>query len=853
MRIRRRFMIILTVMIALSAFPAAAQDGGGRRRIAPYTLGQVQTAGSLAPYSAAPDFSNVILGDALSADEKAYLAKNLFVVSPTNEKLFYTVYEKARYARQPLLITVDSMLHSFHLSFKYLLRASERIFIPKLTTMNAALLAKADSYYQALKGTAWEAAATQAVGYFGLATKFTFPDVALPSYVKDAVEADYAAALAAAGIAPSAIFPDMAFGEDWSQYKPRGHYADDPNLSNYFRAVMWYGRLTLRVKDARETQTALLVTLAFRDADIRPIWNAIYDLTTFFVGDSDSPTPDQYLALAEQVYGVGFDLNTLTAQGIDPFVAAAQSLPSPKILNVVIDFRDDERTETLGLRFMGQRFVWDAYAFRQLIFRNVGTVEDGRRLPKALDVFAVLGSERALAILDGEGDRKYKNFDAQMTKLRTEIGGVDDDEWTATLYNTWLYTLDTFNDGIAAGYPSFMLTPAYTDRLLNAGLGSFAELKHNTVLYAAQAYAEMGGGGGIEKAPPPDPILPPNYVEPLPLFWARLAALAEMTQAGMERLGMFEALDEALSDPGRPARLLTDIATKARQMQGYAERELRGELLTDAEQDELRFYGGWLESIYNNTRDDNQGNGAYYAEEEPRSAVITDIATDPRDGVVLQIGTGNIFSMNAVVPIGDQLWAAKGAVYSFYEFTHPIGDRLTDRQWWTMLDEGNVPALPTWTASFISSKPITADAEWAVKMFHENTLISALWWNPVEKYTALPNDPYVEKGVRDYLLKELAPLAEANQYEGRTLISISFRDVDLVNETTMIVTTRETWFGELYAASEKGMDFDGTKIAERGAYTVDMTYTIDYSPQYAYWVVTNVVQNTTPPAWVNVP
>src|SRR5205823_13180723 len=107
----------------------------------------------------------------------------------------------------------------------------------------------------------------------------------------------------------------------------------------------------------------------------------------------------------------------------------------------------------------------------------------------------------------------FDNYNPQMTKLRDEVGSLAEADWSDTLYGTWLYTLQSLAQPMPQGYPTFMTNEAYSDRLLYGALGSFAELKHDTILYAEQSYAEMGGGGG--KSPPPEPVLPPVYVEPI--------------------------------------------------------------------------------------------------------------------------------------------------------------------------------------------------------------------------------------------------------------------------------------------------------------------------------------------------
>jgi hypothetical protein len=237
-------------------------------------------------------------------------------------------------------------------------------------------------------------------------------------------------------------------------------------------------------------------------------WADLYSPTVFFVGRSDDLTASQYFPVIDAVYGAEPALETIADDSkLDTFIEAANQLPPPRILGMVISDQDDEEAETKGLRFMGQRFVPDAYIFRQLIYRNVGpneTTGDPRRgLPKGLDLMAAMGSERAYAILEEEGDTGHANYPEQFQKVKKWLDGLSVDEWTETLYNSWIYTFFPLLEVPSEGYPAFMRSDAWLDKQLNTTLGSWAELKHDTILYAKQVYAEMGGG-----PPPPEPVLP---------------------------------------------------------------------------------------------------------------------------------------------------------------------------------------------------------------------------------------------------------------------------------------------------------------------------------------------------------
>jgi len=70
-----------------------------------------------------------------------------------------------------------------------------------------------------------------------------------------------------------------------------------------------------------------------------------------------------------------------------------------------------------------------------------------------------------------------------------------------------------------------MQNQAWARKDLNTLLGSWTELKHDTILYAKQVYAEMGGGmEGVDDR---------GYVEPNPYLYARLAALVNLTREGL--------------------------------------------------------------------------------------------------------------------------------------------------------------------------------------------------------------------------------------------------------------------------------------------------------------------------------
>ncbi len=194
-----------------------------------------------------------------SLEQSALLEQNGFVVTPAEWLEFYQVYDNARYYEIPVFVTTDSVLHVYHLIFDKMLRDLERdYFEPDIRALTAACLAEARSIYTQQQGTALEDVARSVVAYFAVADALINPDAVTPPEVADLVDAEVALIQTAGGFSPSPIFsrncPDTCdpcdtdpplecvdqacLCEDYSQYKPRGHYTRSEQLERYFRTMM---------------------------------------------------------------------------------------------------------------------------------------------------------------------------------------------------------------------------------------------------------------------------------------------------------------------------------------------------------------------------------------------------------------------------------------------------------------------------------------------------------------------------------------------------------------------------------------------------------------------------------------
>lgn len=650
-------------------------------------------------YKVKSDLSNLYNWEQFFYDQDSEILKklkeNLFCVEKGFEKEFYETYESNRYSLAPSFVTVDSMMHTYHLYFSYLMKKTERESLAEaLLSVSEQMLEKSVEQYEQLRGSEWEEAAFRNVVFFSVGAVLQNKDAEIPADVAEAVAREKSLIEDASGIDTCSLTNTMI---DYSQFKPRGYYEGEKKLEKYFRAMMWYGQIGFLQSEEDLDRSALLMTMAMEEGVLAE-WERIYTVTSFFAGASDDLTYYEYLPAIEAAYGKEPELGVLVgnSEGWETFRSVTAQMKTPAINSIptVDDENPDTKSteENKGFRFMGQRFTIDAAIFQKLIYENVQEDSEGnkRMLPDTLDVAAALGSDTAYSILEKQGDTDYAGYKENMEVLRTGIKNAPETLWSASLYSNWLYTLKPLLEEKGDGYPDFMQSEEWAKKNLESFAGSYAELKHDTVLYAKQVMAEMGGGD----LPQWDDR---GYVEPEVQVWSRFTRLAARTRDGLKSFGLLSSEDE---------ENLNRLEQMASQFLTMSEKELKNQLLSDEEYELIRNYGGnlehfWLEAFKDEGENINSGDFP--------AAIVTDIATDP-NGACLEVGTGNPSRIYVIVPIDGELHICVGAVYSFYQFEQPISERLTDSEWRQMMgisamDNGtynydSAIEQPKWTNSY---------------------------------------------------------------------------------------------------------------------------------------------------------
>jgi hypothetical protein len=665
---------------------------------------------------------------ALSRPVQELLEQYGFAVRPGDEKEIYDVYISAKKRNQNVFVTADVVLHTCHIFFDYLLRILEieKLFdrVEQLTDLMIDL-SKAQ-YKEAEDGTVKESARLN-VGFFSVAKKILIPEYRVGHGLEELVEKEISSMEAHKGLGfrellsyiehPNSVDTPYAY-EDFSQYVPRGHYTRNEKFQKYFKVMMWYGRIDFRLRPGKDKESelygkkmtlqALLMTDALmRDPEAYRLWRMVYEPTVYFVGKTDDLCVDDYIKLIHDVFSENGSVDRYWEDDkLSVFIDKALKLRPPKILSGAAFTEDGEFfVTTKGFRFMGQRFIPDSYMFQELVYGKKGkevilkytgkgkpfTMEvipgagPARAFPRGLDVMAVLGSRRALEILESEGDTEYTEYYTQLNKLKQEFSSITPEEWRQNLYWRWLHCLLPLLEEVKhKNIPRSMKSEAWMDKELQTTLGSWTELRHDTILYAKQSYTMLTA------AMPPPPEVTYGYVEPYPEVYRRIQEMMEDLRKNLEELDIaIQGIPEKIQRFEEILGQLTVMSNK--ELQGMELGEEEYELISNIgkELSSLKSFSPQImEKITSGT--------------DERMDVIADVHTDLSTKQVLEEGVGSPFDIYIIIEDSKGYRLCRGAVFSYYEFKHPLDDRLTDEKWQGMGKEDTRPNQPPWTKSFIA-------------------------------------------------------------------------------------------------------------------------------------------------------
>ncbi len=452
---------------------------------------------------------------------------------------------------------------------------------------------------------------------------------------------------------------------DFSQFRPRGHYTKNPTLKNYFRAMMWLGRVDcgwnvlpthgtpgVKADSDRELRNAVLFCELLRDTNGLKALKSLDDIIGFMVGRSDNLTVftllDVMKAADAPTLAAALDAKKLekVKDELKSGKHAAQMIRSQLVLSNPGDTY--KVPPPAVFQVFGQRFIIDSFVMSQVVFDSIifKNQKQRRMMPAGLDVMAALGNDEALQLLEPELTKW--NYSANLLASREFVNLHPPVYWKSNLYVLWLDCLRELQKDMSAEkrFPQAMKSKAWQMKQLNTQLGSWAELRHDTILYAKQSYTAR-----------PKCEYPAGYVEPYPAFYAKVKFFAD--EAGK----LFAAAEFPSSDANeadqfkeqqkRYVGFFKQMSGTVGQLETLAKKELAGDAFTD---DEKKFikktvdargggsgpprYDGWYPNLF------------YYRSACSEWApVVADVHTDPDSQSCLEVAVGD--AMFGVIAIDN--------------------------------------------------------------------------------------------------------------------------------------------------------------------------------------------------------
>ncbi|MGH9885503.1 MAG: DUF3160 domain-containing protein, partial [bacterium] len=488
------------------------------------------------------------------------------------------------------------------------------------------------------------------------------------------------------------------FGEDrrfdFSMLKPRGHYVE-AGLESYFRAMSWLGRVDLRIAvqprprkpwavNRRALDDALLLESLFT-ARARAAWDAMDQAFTALVGPRDS------MSLPELAAVRGALPTDLVRASDSDLVAVLRGPASERIHTQWVD----SESRLLSFVLLGQRYALDSHVLSRVLY---GELADGdgastqRMMPMPADVgYAVFGNRAARQLLVPEVAVWGAPYAIALEAAHREASTASELD-TGSLYHRWLGALRALSPDRErdAGLPTPFGSDAWARRMLNTQLASWAELRHDNLLYAK----------------PTDTIMatceyPDGYVDPYPAFYGAMESLAARGKA------MVGALPPEPPPAADLVPFFDAMAATMAQLRHIAERERANQPL---EADDLDFLNhmvsldgkavgcttvneaaGWYGHLYYDR--------SHALEHEP---VIVDIHTQVTDddadqlGRVLHVATAlpRMMVVTLAHDGGQHTQTYRGFVSTYQEKTTDHFQRITDEEWRDELMQRPAMVLP---------------------------------------------------------------------------------------------------------------------------------------------------------------
>eukprot|EP00026_Physarum_polycephalum_P002656 Phypoly_transcript_02664.p1 GENE.Phypoly_transcript_02664~~Phypoly_transcript_02664.p1 ORF type:complete len:832 (+),score=150.64 Phypoly_transcript_02664:204-2498(+) len=689
-----------------------------------------------------PSSDHFVLEDlSLSPEQlEAFKLQGFVVTSKENSfaQAYYTIYNNDL----PVLVTTDSILHAFHKSYDMMLKDIERSYCAQALAnmfigMRNLLVDSLPKFVGGpLEQSLQDADFFLAVGFNLLKAEDWNSNriTTVLGYGNEGV-ASVLGACQKEEMTKIEIFGKMR-EIDFSHFKPRGHYTKAPILRQYFRTMTWLGKIDMIIAGdgSSEQQLGAAVILHFlflADRSIERIFLDFCRLTEALVGPTNSMDVRQLGVLLDVVFKMKDykSLNSIEA------LAALQA----KILETDLGQKKYNSGNFRSFTFLGQKFTIDNWAQSKVINNdrddNVANKiqfngeQVHRHSTSAVEIaFSVFGNDNAAPIIykritDPHPENKFRDglmYHPFLKATREVVDNLPAETWSTSVFSFWLHALRNLSEPMDERFPQVMRTKAFAMKNMSAQLASWAQIRHDNILYVEQGSRWVLGCD-----------YPDAYVEPFVGFWEAMERLCMAVVKVLDfviPLGQwvksiligekFDWIKELFGDDNRKrvnyAKTREFFVTFAKHMRilrdisvlELAQQPLTGEqsifLKTIVEQRSIGSGGevewtGWYPNLFYGGEPDLT---------DP-DLLVCDTYTNPPStepildpGCVIHQGLSYPRRMLIAIDSGEDLKAYSGPVFDYFEFELPGIERWNDEQWGEKVKANHLPPAPEWTSSY---------------------------------------------------------------------------------------------------------------------------------------------------------
>jgi hypothetical protein len=436
----------------------------------------------------------------------------------------------------------------------------------------------------------------------------------------------------------------------------------------------------------RELRSATLLALAVERSGELESFEGMARSIDFLVADADNLTIGQLLSA---VRAVGVQEPSALEQSAHVLALQQELARSAhrQIRSQVLVPSPDAKAEAPPpalFQLFGQRFLLDSFLLSRVVYDSIWFKGEKieRLMPSGLDVMAALGNDEATRLLRPQ--LEHFKYSSNLLAARRAVAGIPAEQLEQSVAGLWLDALRKLDDVPVRGqFPEVMKRTPFMRKQLQTQLASWAELRHDTALYAKQSYT----AGYLCQ-------YPEAYVEPYPELFARLALLTEYAQ---RRLGARSRYASFFDNFSKTMRALEDLSRKELEAKPFTAEEsafLQKTIDRSGAGCGPPRYDGWYTRLI------------YGGQPQSWQPIVSDVHTDPTNEQVLQAGVGDVNFIVLAVDNQRDRAVYVGPVYSYYELTRAMLDRLTDEQWRRAIEQQTLPARPEWWTSVFPAKAL---------------------------------------------------------------------------------------------------------------------------------------------------